>query len=220
MSAVIEASDVDFRYPGGFGIHVPELVVEPGERVALVGPSGCGKSTVLGLLSGELAAASGSIRVSGQQLVGLSDAARRRHRLTRLGLVFQDYPLVAHLPALDNVLVPYRIGGLRLTPGVRTRAAALLGELGLGDKLTRLPGRLSQGERQRVALARALVTEAPVLLADEPTTGLDPERTRAVVDLLSGLCAERDVALVLVTHDERVVERLDRAVDITGWGQT
>ena len=218
MSTVIQASDLVFRYPdGGFGLTVPALRVEPGERVGLIGPSGCGKSTLLGLLSGQLAAASGSLEVAGAQLVGLSEARRRRHRLTRLGLVFQDYPLVAHLDATENVLLPYRIGGLRLTADVRRRAASLLDELGLSGKHGRRPAKLSQGERQRVGLARALVTQPPVILADEPTTGLDPARTQAVVDLLSQVCAERGVTLILVTHDPAVVARLDRHHDVGSW---
>lgn len=218
MSAVIQASDLAFRYPkSGFSLRVDALSVLAGERVGLVGPSGCGKSTLLGLISGELRATSGSLNVAGQSLVGLSERARRRHRLTRLGLVFQDYPLVDHLDALDNVLLPYRIGGLRLTPTVRERASSLLSELGLQGKERRRPARLSQGERQRVSLARALVTEPPLILADEPTTGLDPVRTQAVVDLLTRLCAERGVTLVLVSHEQAVVDRLDRAYDVSRW---
>lgn len=220
MTAVIRASNLGFSYPkSSFKLQVPELTVRAGERLALVGPSGCGKSTLLNLLSGWLSAASGSLEVDGLQLVGLGEGARRRHRLTRLGLVFQDYPLVAHLSAVENVLMPYRLGGLRLDDRVRSRADALLDELGLGDKRARRPDALSQGERQRVALARALVTEPPVILADEPTTGLDPARTQAVVDLLTRLCADRDVALVLVTHDQSVVARLDRAIDVGEWAR-
>jgi len=215
---VVHAADLRFAYRrSGFSLHVPELAVHAGERVGLIGPSGCGKSTVLGLISGLLAGSSGSLVVAGRELVGLSEGARRRHRLTSLGLVFQDYPLVEHLDATGNVLLPYRIGGLRLTSQVKERAHALLTELGLGRKTGRRPARLSQGERQRVALARALVTEPALIQADEPTTGLDPARTQAVVDLLSRVCAERGVTLLLVTHEQAVVERLDRAIDVSDW---
>jgi putative ABC transport system ATP-binding protein len=219
MSAAIRAVDLRFAYPGGFALHVPDWEVPTGARVGLFGPSGCGKSTLLGLVAGLLAAGSGSLRVAGEELVGLSDERRRRHRLTRMGFVFQDYPLVDYLDATENVLLPYRVGGLGLDGAVRARARSLLEELGLGAKVGRRPRALSQGERQRVALARALVTEPAMLLADEPTTGLDPARTDAVLALLSRLCAERGLTLVLVSHDPGVVARLDRSWDVQTWAR-
>ena len=221
MSAIV-ARDLEFTYPGrqgGFSLRVPELEVAEGARVGLVGPSGCGKSTLLGLVAGLLAADSGSLKVAGTELVGLGEAARRRHRLSQLGFVFQDDPLVDYLDAIENVLLPYRVGGLRLTREVRERAGGLLDELGLGSKTRRRPGRLSQGERQRVALARALVTEPRLLLADEPTTGLDPARTDAVLDLITRLVTERGLTLVLVSHDPDLVARLDHSWDVQAWAQ-
>ncbi|MFK7928408.1 MAG: ABC transporter ATP-binding protein [Myxococcota bacterium] len=214
-ASVVHASDLRFRYANsGFSLHVPELRVQPGEAVALVGPSGCGKSTLMELLSGTLSAGSGSLMVAGTELVGLSESARRRHRLRRLGLVFQDYPLVDHLDATENVLLPYRIGGLRRTPEVLERAGSLLGTLGLAGKERRRPSRLSQGERQRVSLARALVTQPQIVLADEPTTGLDAKATAGVLELLVGQCRDRGVTLVVVTHDPAVVVRLDRGIEV------
>lgn len=214
----IAARDLRFTYAdGGFGLHVPAWTVEEGARVGLFGPSGCGKSTLLGLVAGLLAGRSGSLRVAGQELVGCSESGRRRHRLTRLGFVFQDYPLVEHLDALENVLLPYRVGGLKLTRQVRQRGADLLDELDLHGKHGRRPARLSQGERQRVAIARALVTEPAILLADEPTTGLDPARTDAVFGLLTRLCDERGLTLLLVSHDPGLVARLDQRWDVADW---
>jgi len=213
--SVVHAADLRFRYAkSSFSLHVPELRVQAGEAIALVGPSGCGKSTLMELLSGTLSGDSGSLEVAGTQLVGLSESARRRHRLSRLGLVFQDYPLVDHLDAIENVLLPYRIGGLRRTAEVRERAGSLLGTLGLSGKERRRPSQLSQGERQRVSLARALVTEPEIVLADEPTTGLDAKATAAVLELLVGQCRTRGVTLVVVTHDPAVVSRLDRGIEV------
>ena len=218
MSATVHARDLRFAYrDSGFALHIPELTIEAGSAVGLVGPSGCGKSTLLGLFSGLLPVGSGSLQVAGTELAGLSEGARRRHRLRNLGLVFQDYPLVEHLDALENVLLPYRVGHLKLTAEVRERARSLLGSLGLGGKEGRRPARLSQGERQRVSLARALVTEPRMVLADEPTTGLDPERTLAVLQMLTDQCAERGVTLVVVTHDRAVVDRLERSFDVGQW---
>jgi ABC-type lipoprotein export system ATPase subunit len=220
--SAIRATDLRFSYPGrqgGFALSVPHWEVAEGARVGLVGPSGCGKSTLLGLVAGLLAADGGSLVVAGSELVGMSEAARRRHRLSQLGFVFQDYPLVDYLDAVENVLLPYRVGGLRLTREVRARAHGLLDELGLGNKARRRPARLSQGERQRVALARALVTEPRLLLADEPTTGLDAARTDAVLALITRLVTERGLTLVLVSHDPELVGRLDQSWDVDAWAR-
>ena len=221
MSAV-RARDLHFAYPptdggSGFALHVPAWQVAEGSRVGLFGPSGCGKSTLLGLVAGLLPVGSGQLDVAGQALAGLSDAARRRHRLNRLGFVFQDHPLVDYLDALENVLLPYRIGGLALDGAARVRARRLLDDLDLGRKTHRRPAALSQGERQRVAIARALVTEPRILLADEPTTGLDPARTQAALDLITALCEAHGLTLILVSHDPGVVSRLDRAWDVGDW---
>lgn len=214
----ITAQDVTFTYgERGFRLRVPLWQVQAGERVALYGPSGCGKSTWLALIAGLLPARSGSLRVAGREVVGLSEAARRAWRLRHVGFVFQDHPLVEHLTAEENVLLPYRIGELRLDAVARERARGLLAEVGLGEKMRRLPGQLSQGERQRVALARALATGPDLVLADEPTSGLDPERSQQVLDVL--LAQAKGVTLVVVSHDPAVVARLDRAFDVTSWAE-
>ena len=211
--SVIEAVDLRFAYPPrpgteAFELRLPEWSVARGQRVALFGPSGCGKSTLLNLLAGVLVASSGRLMVEGQELAALSEAERRAWRIRNLGFVFQDFPLVDYLDAQENVLLPYRLNSaLRLDAGARGRAAELLGQLGLGGKLKRRPRELSQGERQRVAIARALVTEPRLLLADEPTAGLDPERTEQVIELLEGLCQERGLTLVLVTHEPQLRAR-------------
>jgi len=153
--------------------------------------------------------------VAGRQLRGLSDADRRAHRIRSLGFVFQDYPLVGHLSALENVLFPFRLNpALRLDAPARSRATALLEDLGLGDKHHRRPRALSQGERQRVAIARALVTRPAIVLADEPTAGLDPSRSVAVLTLLEQLCEDRGVTLLLVSHDPSVLARFDQTLEV------
>jgi ABC-type lipoprotein export system ATPase subunit len=213
---VIRLEGVRFGYPGGgFRLSLDAWAVERGARVGVVGPSGCGKSTLLGLVSGELVPDAGTVEVGGVRLDRLGDDARRAWRIRNVGLVFQDYPLVGHLDALENVLLPYRLHrALALDAGVRERAAALLGSLGLHDKLRRDPGRLSQGERQRVAIARALVTEPSLLLADEPTTGLDPGNADAVMDLLGSVVTARGATLVMVTHEQRLRSRFDHVLDL------
>ena len=215
-TAAVLLRDVRFGYPGsGFELHVPELRVARGARCALHGPSGCGKSTLLDLIAGVLAADSGELLVEGHPLHSLDDGARRAFRIRHVGFVFQDFPLVDYLDVEDNVLYPYRVSARqRLSPEVRGRARALLGELGLRGKESSAPLQLSQGERQRVAVARALVTSPPLLLADEPTAGLDERRRDEALDLLLRAAAEGDRTLVVVTHDRAVLERLEQHVAV------
>jgi ABC-type lipoprotein export system ATPase subunit len=214
--AAILLRGVRFGYPGsGFELDVPELRIARGARCALHGPSGCGKSTLLDLIAGVLAARSGELCVVGHSLHSLDDAARRAFRIRQVGFVFQDFPLVEYLDVEENVLYPYRVSAAeRLAPEVRERARALLDELGLRGRERSPPRELSQGERQRVAVARALVSSPPLLLADEPTAGLDERRRDEVLDLLLRSAGERDRTLVVVTHDRAVLERLEQHVAV------
>jgi putative ABC transport system ATP-binding protein len=153
--------------------------------------------------------------VEGQDLAGLGEADRRAHRITQVGFVFQDYPLVEHLDLVENVVLPYRLNpALKLEPPVFERARALLAELDLRGKEHRLPRELSQGERRRAAIARALITRARLLLADEPTASLDPARGRAVIELLEGLSREHGLTLLLVTHDPSLLPRFDEVLEV------
>ena len=172
---MISISDLHFTYPEGeFSLRIDELAVDAGRAVAVIGPSGSGKTTLLNLIAGIAtpAAAGGD---AGVEVSASDDAERRDFRIRSIGLVFQEFELLEYLTVLDNILLPYRINSaLRLDAAVRERAARLAGEMGIGDKLDRLPDQLSQGERQRLAVCRALLTEPPLLLADEPTGNLDP----------------------------------------------
>ena len=218
----IHAQGLHFAYPERDGERPFELALDAwtvpsGGRVALYGPSGCGKSTLLNLVAGVLPLHRGSLVVAGRELRGLADAERRAHRIRSLGFVFQDYPLVDHLSALENVLFPFRLNpALTLDGEARRRAVGLLSELGLGEKTHRRPRALSQGERQRVAIARALVTQPSIVLADEPTAGLDPARSRAVLSLLEGLCDDRGLTLLLVSHDPAVLQRFETTLEVGG----
>jgi putative ABC transport system ATP-binding protein len=219
VSLAIHATALRYRYPAsgapGFELVVPHWQVAAGARAAVRGPSGTGKSTLLKLVSGELRPSDGQLFVGGRPLHAMTDRARRVARISDLGFVFQDFPLVGYLGALDNVLLPYRLNpALTLDDDAWSRGAALLEELGLGDKHSRRPAHLSQGERQRVAIARALVTQPTLLLADEPTAGLDPARSAALLDLLERLGRERGLTLVVVSHDPSVLERFDRVLDL------
>lgn len=186
-----------------------------GERVGVMGPSGCGKSTLLDILAGVHALDEGSLHVCGRELYGLGDPQRRRHRLEKIGFIYQDFPLLAYLTVRENVLLPYRVNpAIQLSGAARDRCARLLDALEIGALADRKPERLSQGERQRVAIARALITEPELLLADEPTAGLDPKRSDSLMNLLEGTAKSQGLTLIIVTHDRRICEGLDRTLEL------
>jgi ABC-type lipoprotein export system ATPase subunit len=214
-SSMIRVSELVFRYRGSdFRLHVPDLEVARGSTVALVGASGSGKTTLLHLLAGILVPDSGKIETNGVEITRLDDAARRRFRIRGVGLVFQEFELLEYLNVLDNILLAYRIHpALRLDASVRERAAALARRVGIGDKLGRYVGRLSQGERQRVAVCRALLPEPSLLLADEPTGNLDPANREQVLDILFDYVRASGATLAAVTHDREILDRFERVID-------
>jgi putative ABC transport system ATP-binding protein len=213
---VIHVRGLEFGYStGGFELRVPELSVAGGESLALTGPSGCGKTTLVHLLAGILEVRAGRIELAGLDMASLDVEDRQDLRALKVGLVFQEFELLDYLDVLDNVLLPYRLTAvLELDRAARERAVALLGELGLGDKLRRYPGQLSQGERQRVALCRALVTRPAVVLGDEPTGNLDPGNRDHVIEALLRYGREAGAPVVVVTHDHELLPRFDHVLDV------
>lgn len=188
-----------------------DLVIGRAERIAIVGPSGAGKTTLLQILGGLDDPTSGSVRVFGRDLAGLGSAERGRLRNQALGFVYQFHHLLPEFTALENVAMPLLIRRLPLAE-VEERARALLGRVGLGQRLTHKPGELSGGERQRVAVARALVTGPAVVLADEPTGNLDQRTGDRVLEQMLALNAELGASLVIVTHDEEIARRMQRVL--------
>ncbi|MEX1025019.1 MAG: ABC transporter ATP-binding protein [Planctomycetota bacterium] len=188
-----------------------DLEVEPGEFVALVGPSGSGKSTLLGLLAGLDRADAGTVSIDGQELGALDEDELALLRRRRLGFVFQDFQLLEHLTARENVALPLELIGARDS---FERADALLARVGLADRITHLPSRLSGGENQRVALARAFAHRPELLLADEPTGSLDRVTGLEALALLEELRREQGTTLIMVTHDPDVAARADRTIEL------
>lgn len=218
---MITIENLSFAYPGGdFRLTIPSLVLEPGEKVAVVGPSGTGKTTLLNLIAGITVPQSGSVRLGDQTVSQMNDAARRALRAAKIGFVFQDFALLDYLSARENILFPYRIAaGAKIDAAARTRAAQLAASCGLESKLDRRPGALSQGEQQRVALCRALVMQPDLVLADEATGNLDPANKTAILDLLFARTAEQGATLLAVTHDHELLPRFDRVIDFSTFRQ-
>jgi putative ABC transport system ATP-binding protein len=190
------------------------LTIEGGKFSVIVGPSGSGKSTLLALLSGLLRPDQGQVMPLGVDLWKLSDAQRRQFRLAHFGFVFQGYHLFPALNARQQLEIVLRWGQNLSARLAKSKAMEMLTLLGLGDKSRLMPGELSGGEKQRVAIGRALVKEPAFFFADEPTSSLDWERGRQVIELLRAAAHERGAAVFLVSHDHRILPYADTVLNI------
>jgi putative ABC transport system ATP-binding protein len=210
---VLELRDLVKHYPevGGEPVRAVDgvsMVVEPGEMVVLYGPSGSGKTTLLLMVATLLQPTSGAVLIGGRDVSSLSEREASHFRLSELGFIRQNFDLLPGVTAIDNAV-------LKLLKSMRWREAhrqiaPLLERLGLGGRLEHRAETLSMGERQRVMIARALSTKPRLLLADEPTGSLDTQRGREVLELLTELCREHQVAIVLVSHDPQAAGYADR----------
>jgi putative ABC transport system ATP-binding protein len=210
---VLELRELVKHYPavGGESVRAVDgvsLKVAAGEMVALYGPSGSGKTTLLLMIATLLAPTAGAVLIGGRDIASLSEREASSFRLSELGFIRQSFDLLPGVTAIDNAV-------LKLLKSMRWRdahreIAPLLERLGLGPRLAHRAETLSMGERQRVMIARALSTGPRLLLADEPTGSLDTQRGREVLELLRELCRERDVAIVLVSHDPMAAQYADR----------
>ncbi len=226
IEAALALTHVTVRHPDGsnpdgsprFHVALDEvsLRIEPGSFTAVLGPSGSGKSTLLSAGAGLVVPDSGSVRVAGTELVGLTDDERTAVRRRHIGMVFQQPNLIASLNATEQLMLSLHLAGVRGRALRRTsgRAEDLLDRVGLQGLGTRRPHQLSGGQRQRVAIARALVQTPTLLLVDEPTSALDQTASHQVVELLSQLAADLGPAVVMVTHDEELAAMAERRVTV------
>jgi lipoprotein-releasing system ATP-binding protein len=191
-----------------------DLTVRPGEVVALVGPSGAGKSTLLHIAGLLESPDTGTIEVCGQDCSAMGDEERTLMRRYNLGFVYQHHHLLPEFTALENVIIPQIISGIA-HKDAKDRAMEILNWMGLAERLTHRPARLSGGEQQRVAIARALSTAPKVLLADEPTGNLDPHTADEVFSILLRLAKGAGLAALIATHNPVLAARMDRTLRLT-----
>ena len=217
MTIALETQNVvkTYKVDNGtiYAVNDVSLQVRAGEFVALVGPSGSGKTTMLAMLAALLQPSTGNILIDGQSLGQMSEADRAKFRRQNIGFTFQANNLVPYLTAQENVELMLRFNH-KLDRAGKQRAQELLARLGLGDRLNNLPSQLSGGQQQRVAIARALIHNPSLVLADEPTASLDTERAFQVVETFAKLIHEQNRAGIMVTHDLRLCQYVDRVLQM------
>lgn len=215
MESIVSVRDLVKTYGrGANAVHALSGVsmdIRAGEVLVLMGPSGSGKTTLISILGGILSATSGSVRIAGREIVGLPEKELPALRRDLFGFIFQGFNLFPALNAQENVSI---MCSLKRVADPKAKAAELLESVGLGGKLRSYPADLSGGQKQRVAIARALAGDPQIILADEPTAALDSVSGRTVLEILSGLARNRNRAVVIVTHDPRVLDYCDRIVHI------
>lgn len=217
MNKAIEVKNLIKTYGAGeTAVHAlkrVDLDVFESELLLLLGASGSGKTTLISIMGCILSATSGECRILDEETIGLSQAKLQRVRLENIGFIFQGFNLFPALTAQENVEIALDLKGVRGAEAKR-KSAELLERVGLGEKMKTHPADLSGGQKQRVAIARALAGEPKIILADEPTAALDSTSGKLIMDLLQELAHERNRAVVVVTHDNRIFDYADRIVEI------
>jgi len=222
MNKIVRAPLVELRQVGKVyrlgeslitALKTVNLTIHRGEFVAVWGPSGSGKSTLCNLIGMLDICSSGTVHFDGQDVTALSDDQRSELRNRGIGFVFQSFNLIPVLSALENVMLPLQIAGMST---VRAKRAAIkrLGEVGLDDHAAHRPAKLSGGQQQRVAIARALVTDPALVIADEPTANLDSENALRITELMRRLNSNNGTTFVFSTHDQRLLERVERQIQM------
>jgi len=216
-TSILEVSSVSKTFRSGSReVQVLDNIsfnVEGGSCIAIVGPSGSGKTTLLGLCAGLDRPTSGSITLNNVLLDRIGEDEMAQIRNQHVGFIFQNFQLIPTLTALENVMIPLELQGVKVARDV---AAKLMNRVGLGDRASHYPSQLSGGEQQRVAIARAFSNQPKILFADEPTGNLDEETGQSVEDLLFEINQEKGTTLILVTHDLELAEKSDQVIRLKG----
>ena len=218
MSDIIECRSLGFSY-GDVNSKTSvlknlDIRVKPNEKIAIIGQSGCGKSTLLNLLAGLDMPSEGEVLIDNVNISSLKERQRTELRAKHLGFVFQFHHLLNDFSAIYNTALPLIINHLDKNEAL-TKAENILKKVGLENRINHKPSELSGGERQRVAIARAMITEPSCLLADEPTGNLDEQNAKEVLDLIIELNRNQNTALLIVTHDLSIANRMSRQLDLT-----
>lgn len=214
-NATLQVEQVTKQYGSGTtqvtAVRGVSLSVAPGEIVLIMGPSGSGKTTLLSMLGALLKPSEGTIRLNGDVISALAENRLPDIRLRQFGFIFQDFNLLSALTAVENVAIVAELAGEH-SRSAHKKAAALLTELGLGERLNFIPEKLSGGEKQRVAIARALINHPTLILADEPTANLDSKIGHEIMRLLRRIAKEQGRSMVIVSHDQRIKDIADRVL--------
>ena len=218
MSDIIKCQSLGFSYGDGNSktsvLKNLDIRVKPNEKIAIIGQSGCGKSTLLNLLAGLDMPSEGEVLIDNVNISSLKERQRTELRAKHLGFVFQFHHLLNDFSAIYNTALPLIINHLDKNEAL-TKAENILKKVGLENRINHKPSELSGGERQRVAIARAMITEPSCLLADEPTGNLDEQNAKEVLDLIIELNSNQNTALLIVTHDLSIANRMSRQLDLT-----
>jgi lipoprotein-releasing system ATP-binding protein len=210
----IEIRDLTKIYGDGVEVRAldgVDLDIEKGEFLAIIGPSGSGKSTLLNMIGILDTPTSGTILLDGVDVINASQKQRSKMRNQKLGFIFQYHHLLPDFNAIENVMMPLLINGIKKSKAKKI-AYEMLDEVGLNDRANHRPNQLSGGQNQRVAIARALANNPDIVIGDEPTGNLDSKSSDVIYDLLRKLNEEHDQTFILVTHDERMAEKTDRII--------
>ncbi len=218
MSNIVECRSLGFNYGKGNSktsvLKNLNFQIKSNEKIAIIGQSGCGKSTLLNLLAGLDIPSEGEVLVDNTNISTLPEHKRTELRARNLGFVYQFHHLLKDFSSIYNTALPLLISGVD-TNQAMTKAQEILKKVGLENRTNHKPSELSGGERQRVAIARAMITEPTCLMADEPTGNLDATNAREVLDLIIELNKNRDTALLIVTHDLSIANKMERKFDLT-----
>ena len=213
---ILQISDLHFQYPASdFKIEVSDIKITQGSKIAISGKSGSGKTTLIHLISGILKPQSGEILFFDESITDMNENDIRKHRISNIGFIFQEFELLDYLNVVDNLVLPYKINkSLSLDEEIKDKAKEIANRIGIGNKLDQHPKQLSGGERQRLAIARALITSPPLIIADDPTGNLDDKTSNIVMDEITDQVSYTNSTLIMISHNNELISSFDEIIDI------
>ena len=215
-NSILQIRDLHFQYPASdFKIEISDIKITQGSKIAISGKSGSGKTTLIHLISGILKPQSGEILFYDKSITDMNDKEIRKHRISNIGFIFQEFELLEYLNVMDNLILPYKINkSLVLDTEIKDKAKEIANRIGIGNKLDQHPKQLSGGERQRLAIARALITSPPLIIADEPTGNLDEKTSNIVMDEITDQVSYTNSTLIMISHNNELISSFDEIIDI------